>query len=941
MPPEHVRKTFNESALRILGNLPNEASLLLHLLINRGTSLELEQSLLVLFICQQYASCWSADRIAEHINKAGFFPKNVDHDRILRQLVLPVRRLFLACELNVEEYWDAGKPWLDFLFYECHCRQAKGESGQAIASDLTRYWALHRTPFFLDAIGLRKTFTASSVNAVTNRAIEIATDNKKKTSLVNFFKKYNRSISSSLRQHSLLLKFAKANAAIFFLHKATKECGDMPEPLSHELNKYSNQLKIWIRSFYFWELAIIFPDNKDTTIIKQTLRLVRITKRESGNNALGIEIGGPVDTINGKEYVPSWIRDYIFSAGGRFSQNSIGPIAYLQIAFEQGECDFISNRIGLCEPEISEDELLLPMQIDDGSKDPLYVSFRFSLSYPESLRTLMLAVCTQCFRLDLLRTDKGGDLSLIGSFNVELPEAIVRTLRNTALQKLRDNFRNSPECVREAMAAQMSEPVYGFLQYENAKSLEVMLETASLPTRIPDSCKELWLDFARIRERVLRLEKQRVNKLELNDMEAAQSTAQRLVIQRKRLKVIEQKLRGRDQQGVDELLSKASLETIAEVLGSSDRCFAHLGFERGDLKCCYLFAHDGKVQVSEIVFPEWDLDKSLRVVNGWLEAKTERDAKSSLSKMLQYLGKTVGNPIHLTLSRSGIRHLVVSPSWFLLLIPLHCLSLKTTGGDVCLMDSFDSLTYAPSLRFLHRNKAPHPGGDRTVYAYSPCEDPLPCVNIEAQLVSHFMSNSRMVVGKRATPNQFLRTAVNSSFIHAACHGDWVPHDPLQSSLVLSNGRQGNSLLSAARIQADGDFKNVSLVTLSACDTGRFFQPSHTFQEYRGIDGIFMAKGARAVISTLWSVDDVAAALVMSRMYYELSRNETIDHALSIAVKQLRRGFLENMPQDPAFSMALDQYFSEWRKKVRLAGESYKHPITWGAFRASGITWIAI
>jgi hypothetical protein len=77
---------------------------------------------------------------------------------------------------------------------------------------------------------------------------------------------------------------------------------------------------------------------------------------------------------------------------------------------------------------------------------------------------------------------------------------------------------------------------------------------------------------------------------------------------------------------------------------------------------------------------------------------------------------------------------------------------------------------------------------------------------------------------------------------------------------------------------------------------------------------------------------------MSRFYYELRQGRPVDKSLKIAVNQLRRGFEENLPNDSAFVAALDETVPAWRDELSKHSNEMKHPVEWGAFRCSGITW---
>jgi|SRR5215831_15455883 len=56
-----------------------------------------------------------------------------------------------------------------------------------------------------------------------------------------------------------------------------------------------------------------------------------------------------------------------------------------------------------------------------------------------------------------------------------------------------------------------------------------------------------------------------------------------------------------------------------------------------------------------------------------------------------------------------------------------------------------------------------------------------------------------------------------------------------------------------------------LVTLSACETGRY-DTQRAPEEFVGLPATFMQLGATGVLATLWQADDLATALLMTRLY---------------------------------------------------------------------------
>jgi len=134
----------------------------------------------------------------------------------------------------------------------------------------------------------------------------------------------------------------------------------------------------------------------------------------------------------------------------------------------------------------------------------------------------------------------------------------------------------------------------------------------------------------------------------------------------------------------------------------------------------------------------------------------------------------------------------------------------------------------------------------------------------------FTKNKRIVLlDREATEGRFRSAAVNSlRFLHIATHGIVDDREWWRSALVFYGKSDGyeDGLLSPpeiALLELD-----VELAVLSACQTGLGLM-----QQGSGVMGFidaFLAAGAKAVVASIWNVDDRAAAKFMSRFYRHLA-----------------------------------------------------------------------
>jgi|SRR5579884_758591 CHAT domain-containing protein len=113
------------------------------------------------------------------------------------------------------------------------------------------------------------------------------------------------------------------------------------------------------------------------------------------------------------------------------------------------------------------------------------------------------------------------------------------------------------------------------------------------------------------------------------------------------------------------------------------------------------------------------------------------------------------------------------------------------------------------------------------------------------------------------------------------------HPERAALLLLSDPSSGDDgILEASQIVHL--HSNADLVVLSACDTavGRL-------QGEEGIANLslaFQIAGAKAVVSTLWTIDDTTALYLMKRFYVHLTTGNTVASALTAAKRDMLKTY---------------------------------------------------
>jgi CHAT domain-containing protein len=168
---------------------------------------------------------------------------------------------------------------------------------------------------------------------------------------------------------------------------------------------------------------------------------------------------------------------------------------------------------------------------------------------------------------------------------------------------------------------------------------------------------------------------------------------------------------------------------------------------------------------------------------------------------------------------------------------------------------------------------------------------LPGSKAEIVAAEEFMrgGGNTVMSGTNATELAFKHSDLSRyTVIHLAVHGIANEKDPRRAALILlgdrSTGEDG--ILEAdeiLRLQT-----NAELVVLSACDTA-----VGSLQGQEGIANLaraFLLSGAKTVVSTLWSVDDVAALYLIRRFYAHLGEGLSSAEALTVAKRDILRRY---------------------------------------------------
>jgi CHAT domain-containing protein len=169
-------------------------------------------------------------------------------------------------------------------------------------------------------------------------------------------------------------------------------------------------------------------------------------------------------------------------------------------------------------------------------------------------------------------------------------------------------------------------------------------------------------------------------------------------------------------------------------------------------------------------------------------------------------------------------------------------------------------------------------------------------------------------------------------VHIASHFSLKPADINQSFLLLGNGKH----LTLAQLRDMPDaFSDVELLTLSACDTAM----GTTSADGREIDGLGILaqqEGAKAVIASLWRVNDKSTMYLMHRLYQlrgvkpNVAKAESLRQAQLALLRGTEKGTAQAISNVSSASAVGGKQLAQ--PQTTQAGNAlYAHPYYWAPF----------
>jgi len=219
------------------------------------------------------------------------------------------------------------------------------------------------------------------------------------------------------------------------------------------------------------------------------------------------------------------------------------------------------------------------------------------------------------------------------------------------------------------------------------------------------------------------------------------------------------------------------------------------------------------------------------------------------------------------------RRLVIVPHDVLHYVPFPAL----LDGSEYLGDSF-SISYAPSASVfaLCRTRRAQSGARSLVMGIP--DEKNSHIKDEVCTIAGLLPNAEILLAEEATFPNLKEKGESSRLIHIATHGHFRQDNPLFSSVRLGDGPLNVYDLYALRLPAE-------LITLSGCATGLSVLAKG--DELLGLERGLLYAGARAVLLTMWNVNDFSTAQFMTKFYQRLSECKDPSDALRTAAMEHR------------------------------------------------------
>ena len=199
---------------------------------------------------------------------------------------------------------------------------------------------------------------------------------------------------------------------------------------------------------------------------------------------------------------------------------------------------------------------------------------------------------------------------------------------------------------------------------------------------------------------------------------------------------------------------------------------------------------------------------------------------------------------------------------------------------------------------------------------------LPFAGVEVATLAETLEKTRTYLDASFSLGALEPQFNNFNILHFATHAALVPKDAGESFILFGNGDKPT-----LKDIASWSMQDVDLVVLSACETG-LGGFDNNGEQILGLGYQFQSVGARAVLASLWSVDDGGTQALMNAFYVGLKNGYSKTEALQRSQQALIKNDLTLV--GAARGATIEVIDTNTGQPIESASSS-DHPYYWAPF----------
>ena len=329
------------------------------------------------------------------------------------------------------------------------------------------------------------------------------------------------------------------------------------------------------------------------------------------------------------------------------------------------------------------------------------------------------------------------------------------------------------------------------------------------------------------------------------------------------------------------------------------------------------------------------------------EVNDEHSWQCGMEKRLQQLRDILNIPA-IERELEGISKLILIPHRNLFQYPIHALfQIASTESEEMPVRQNFTISYLPTAEIglsYNFQSSVQQDEDALLSIEAPNTIGYPSLQstkLESEAITQMFDKAKRIQGVKATKQEIEAALVdNYNILHFTGHIIDNIRNPQQSELLLAKSDK----LVAGEINSQ-TLAKYNLVTLSAGET-EIISGQGITTEYVNLVNAFMKQGVNHIVSSQWTVESVANALVMVEFYRLVKEGKPATTALNEAttwLKELTAGELKKwydnlLRKSPLGGARIQAHVAaQLYKSSNVPPETrlYSHPYYWAAFKITG------